>query len=77
MENFFDREVSRLKFAEERKKIREKEKKDDDGGEKQKLQVFGNQPLHKRYFFIQYLFRPMITSHITLTRGSDIDTEYL
>ena len=44
MENFFEREVKRLAFVEERMKIREQEKKQLDAEESKRQQVSYNQP---------------------------------
>ena len=43
MENFFEREVKRLAFVEERMKIREQEKKQLDAEESKRQQVSYNQ----------------------------------
>ena len=44
MENFFEREVKRLAFVEERMKIREQEKKQLDAEESKRQQVSYNLP---------------------------------
>ena len=51
MENFFEREVKRLAFVEERMTIREQEKKQLDAEESKRQQVSYNQPekVKKKY----------------------------
>ena len=51
MENFFEREVKRLAFVEERMTIREQEKKQLDAEESKRQQVNYNQPekVKKKY----------------------------